>query len=108
VFDKAGNYGVRYRQLIADNTPPAVKITSAPKNKAKVKGTVTIKVTAGDKYTVNRVELLVNGKVVATDKTAAYTFSLKVAKYSKTMKIQVRAVDAVGNAKFDTTRTWTR
>jgi subtilisin family serine protease len=108
VFDRAGNSTVYVRSIIADNTAPKVKITSGPKNKAKVKGTVKLKVTASDKYGVNRVELLINGKVVATDKTSAYTFSVKVSKYSRKMKVRVRAVDSVGHVAYDTTRNWTR
>jgi subtilisin family serine protease len=108
IFDKAGNSTVFKRSIVADNTAPKVKITSGPKNKAKVKGTVKLKVTASDYYGVNRVELLINGKVVAKDTTSAYTFSVKVSKYSKKMKVQVRAIDTVGNVKYDTTRNWTR
>ncbi len=108
VFDRAGNSTVYRRSIVADNTAPKVKISSGPKNKAKVKGTVKLKVTASDKYGVNRVELLVNGKVVATDKTSAYTFSVKVSKFSRKMKVQVRAVDSVGHVAYDTTRNWTR
>jgi hypothetical protein len=108
VFDRAGNSAVYQRSIIADNTPPKVKITSGPKNKAKVKGTVKLKATASDKYGVNRVELLINGKIVATDKTSAYTFAVKVSKFSRKMKVQVRAVDSVGHVTYDTTRNWTR
>jgi hypothetical protein len=108
IFDRAGNSTVYKRSIVADNTAPAVKITSGPKNKAKVKGTVKLKVSATDHYGVGRVELLINGKVVGTDRTSAYTFSVKVAKYSKKMKVRVRAVDAVGNVKYAATRNWTR
>lgn len=108
VFDKAGNSTVFNRKLIADNKAPTVKITSAPKNGAKVKGTVTVKVSASDASGINRVELLVNGKVVAKDVSAAYAFKVKVSKYPKTMKIQIRAVDKVGNTATTAARTWKR
>ena len=108
VFDRAGNSTVYDRSIIADNTAPKVKISSGPKNKAKVKGTVKLKVTASDKYGVNRVELLINGKIVATDQASAYTFAVKVSKYSRKMKVRVRAVDSVGHVTYDTTRNWTR
>jgi subtilisin family serine protease len=108
VFDKAGNSTVYKRSIIADNTAPKVSISGGPKNKAKVKGTVKLKVKATDYYGVNRVELLINGKLVATDKKSAYTFSVKVSKYSKKMKVQVRAYDSVRNVKYATTRNWTR
>jgi subtilisin family serine protease len=108
ITDKAGNVAVYDRAIIADNTAPTVKITSAPKDKAKVKGTVTIKVSAADKYGVNRVELLVNGKVVAKDNRSPYAFSLNTAKYGKKLKVQVRAYDNVGNVRLDAARNWTR
>jgi thermitase len=108
VYDKAGNRTVFARTVIADNVPPSVKITSAPKNGAKVKGTVKIAVQASDGYGVNRVELLVNGKVIQTDKAAPYAFSITASKQPKKMKVQVRAVDNAGNVKYDATRNWTR
>ncbi|HET9516296.1 MAG TPA: Ig-like domain-containing protein, partial [Actinoplanes sp.] len=108
VFDKAGNSAVHRLSLIADNTAPKISITSGPKNKAKVKGTVKLKVSATDYYGVNRVELLINGSTVATDETSPYAFSIKVADYPKKMKVQVRAYDSVGNVKYAPTRTWTR
>ena len=108
VFDRAGNSGTFNRNLIADNKAPTVKITSGPKNGAKVKGTVTVKVSASDASGINRVELLINGKVVAKDATAGYSFKIKVSKYAKKMKVQVRAVDKVGNTATTATRTWKR
>jgi len=108
VFDRAGNSGTYSRTLIADNKAPAVKITSGPKNGAKVKGTVTVKVSASDASGINRVELLINGKVVAKDTTAAYSFKIKVSKYGKKMKVQLRTVDKVGNTATTAARTWKR
>jgi len=108
VFDRAGNSGSYSRTLIADNKTPTVKITSGPKNGAKVKGTVTVKVSASDASGINRVELLINGKVVAKDTAAAYSFKIKVSKYGKKLKVQVRAVDKVGNAAASASRTWKR
>jgi len=108
VYDRAGNAATYNRNLIADNKKPAVKITSAPKNGAKVKRTVTIKVSASDASGVKRVELLINGKVVARDTTAGYTFKINVSRYGKKMRVQVRAVDKVGNTATTATRTWKR
>jgi subtilisin family serine protease len=108
VFDRVGNSTALNRTLIADNKAPTVKITSAPKNGAKVKGTVTVKVAASDASGVNRVELLINGKVVARDVSSPYAFKIKVSKFPKTMKIQIRVVDRVGNTSTTATRTWKR
>ncbi|HEX8346951.1 MAG TPA: S8 family serine peptidase [Actinoplanes sp.] len=107
-FDKVGNVGVLNRTIVADNTAPSVRITSGPKDKAKVKGTVKLGVAASDASGISRVELLVNGKKVATDAKAGYTFSVKVSKYGKKLKIQVRAYDKVGNVRTDKTRNWKR
>ncbi|MEU7908725.1 S8 family serine peptidase [Actinoplanes sp. NPDC049118] len=108
VYDKAGNRTTFDRTFIADNTVPTVKITSAPKNKAKVKGTVKIAVTASDTYGMRRVELLINGKVIQTDTTSPYNFSFAASKQPKTMKVQIRAVDLAGNVKYEATRNYTR
>jgi thermitase len=108
VWDKAGNRTDFDRSIIADNTAPKVKITSGPKNKAKVKGTVKITATASDTYGVRRVELLINGKVIQKDTTSPYAFSFTASKQPKTMKVQVRALDNAGNYKYETTRNYTR
>jgi Big-like domain-containing protein len=103
--DKLGNQRSYTRYVVADNTAPTVSISSAPKNKAKVKGTAKVYVSASDWSGIARVQLLVNGTVVATDSAAPYVFSVKV---TKTMKIQVRAYDRVGNVRYTTARTWYR
>ncbi|WP_433830186.1 S8 family serine peptidase [Actinoplanes sp. CA-015351] len=108
VFDKAGNYGAYNRRVIADNKAPTVKITSAPKNGKKVKGTVTVKVAASDASGIARVELYINGKLVKKDASKPYTFKIKVSKYGKKLKIKIRAVDKVGNTRTTATRTWKR
>jgi subtilisin family serine protease len=108
VYDRAGNSAVYNRTLIADNKVPTAKITSGPKNGAKVKGTVTLKASASDASGINRVELLINGKVVAKDTKSAYSFKIKVSKYGKKIKVQVRAYDKVGNSAKSTLRTWKR
>ncbi|WP_229073890.1 S8 family serine peptidase [Actinoplanes sp. DH11] len=107
--DKAGNISwAPHRWIVADNTKPKLSITKAPKNKAKVKGTVTITAKASDKYKVAKVQLLVNNKVVATDTKAGYKLSFKVSKQKKTMKVVVRAYDKAGNMTKLATRTYYR
>ncbi|MEV4638201.1 S8 family serine peptidase [Actinoplanes sp. NPDC049548] len=107
-YDKAGNRTVFKRSVIADNTPPTVKITSGPANGAKVSGTVKLTATASDTYGLRRVEMLINGKVRQTDTTAPYNFSFKASSYASGMKVQVRATDLAGNIKYDATRTYKR
>lgn len=97
-----------YQNVLVDNTRPALSITAAPKNGAKVKGTVKIGAKASDKNGVGRVELWINGKHVATDYRSGYAFSLNSAKYGKTFKIQLRAYDRAGNSITTSTRTWHR
>ncbi|MBW6432590.1 S8 family serine peptidase [Actinoplanes hulinensis] len=109
VYDKAGNSTwLPARTVIADNVLPTVSITKAPANKAKVKGTVKVYVKAADKSGISRVQLLVNGKVVATDTAAGYALSFKVASQKKTMKVRVRAYDKAGNVRYTTIRTYYR
>ena len=94
--------------VVADNKAPTVSITKAPKNKAKVKGTTRVYVKASDHSGIARVELIVNGKVVARDVTAGYVLSFNASKQKKTMKVQVRAYDKLGNVVNTTARTWYR
>jgi hypothetical protein len=96
------------RTVTVDNAGPAVAITAAPKHKAKVKGTVKVFVKASDAAGIARVELLVNGKVVARDTTSGYLLSVNTSRQKKTMKVQVRAYDRVGNVKYTSIRTWHR
>ncbi|MFI1992531.1 S8 family serine peptidase [Actinoplanes sp. NPDC020271] len=106
--DTLGNTSDHTRRVIADNAGPTVSITKAPGNKAKVKGTVKISVKASDAAGVARVQVLVNGKVVATDTRSAYLLSVNTAKQAKTMKIQIRAYDRLGNLRYTSARTWYR
>ena len=108
VTDKAGNARWYYRYVTADNVAPSVKITKAPKNKAKIKGTVKIYTNASDKYGVKKIQLLINGKVVSTHQTTKYPFSFKASKYPKKTKIQVRAYDVAGNVKTTKTLSYHR
>ncbi|GIE80991.1 hypothetical protein Aph02nite_69410 [Actinoplanes philippinensis] len=106
--DVAGNSRTYSRRVIADNAGPSVSISKAPANKAKIKGTTRVYVKASDPSGVARVELLVNGKVVARDSTAGYVLAFNATKLKKTMKVQVRAYDKLGNVKYTSTRTWYR
>ncbi|MEV6299365.1 S8 family serine peptidase [Actinoplanes sp. NPDC051861] len=109
IVDKAGNFRwTAVRTLVADNILPTASITSAPKNKARVSGTVNVAVKASDRSGIAKVQLLVNGKVVATDTTAAYKLGFKVAKQKKTMKVRIRVYDKAGNVRYLTTRVYYR
>ncbi|WP_433792879.1 S8 family serine peptidase [Actinoplanes sp. CA-252034] len=106
--DRLGNTRGYSRRVTADNAAPALSITKAPANKAKIKGTTRVYVKASDPSGISRVELIVNGKVVARDYAAGYVLAFDAGTQKKTMKIQVRAYDKLGNVKYTTTRTWYR
>ncbi|WP_433827908.1 S8 family serine peptidase [Actinoplanes sp. CA-015351] len=106
--DKLGNTRTYTRTVIADNKAPTLSITKAPKNKAKVKGTVKVYVKATDTSGIARVELIVNGKVVAKDVKSGYVLSVNTKNQKKTMKVRVRAYDKLGNVTYTSIRTWYR
>jgi hypothetical protein len=108
VQDTVGNVTVVRRTVNVDNTKPQATFMKAPKNTAKVQGIVEVMAAADDKSGVARVQLLVNGKVIATDTTAAPHFSVDTTKYGKTLKVQLRAYDKAGNVATTATRTWYR
>lgn len=108
VHDELGNPAALSSWVIVDNTRATVGFAKAPKNKAKVKGTVTMTATARDQNGVARVQLLINGKVVATDTKAAYKFSINTKKYGKKLTVRLRAYDKAGNVTTTPTRTWYR
>lgn len=108
VYDKLNNLTQITRKVVVDNTKPALKLTSAPKNNSVLRKKVTITATATDKNVVSRVELLVDGKVVAVDKKAAYRLTLDPAKFGKKFKVQLRAYDRAGNVRYTTARTYRR
>ncbi|MCE9668471.1 PHB depolymerase family esterase [Myxococcus stipitatus] len=84
-----------------DTTPPTVSVTS-PASGSTVSGAVAVAVSATDAVGVAKVELLVDGAVVATDTAAPYEFSWD----SKTVAngahtLGARAFDAAGNQATD-------
>ncbi|GAA4595661.1 hypothetical protein BJY16_001749 [Actinoplanes octamycinicus] len=108
VYDEFGNPGWASNWVTVDNTKATIGFAKAPKNKAKVKGTVKVTAAAYDKYGVARVQLLVNGKVIATDTTAAYKFSINTKKYGKKLNVRLRVYDRAGNVTTTSARTWYR
>lgn len=87
-----------------DTTPPSVSLTS-PTGGA-VSGTVTVTTSATDNVGVTRVDLLVNGSVVATDTTAPFTFNWNSTSLAGTnATLAARAYDAAGNSAVSQTVT---
>jgi hypothetical protein len=106
--DNLGNAGFVTRTVIVDNTAPTVAYKTAPKNLTKLKTKTTLTATAGDRNGIARVQFLVNGKLMATDTRAAYTFTLDPKKYGKKFTVQIRAYDKAGNVRYSAKRTYRR
>jgi subtilisin family serine protease len=82
----------------ADTTAPLAAI-AAPLASSSVSGLVGVTVNASDNVGVARVDLVVNGTVVATDTSAPYSFSWNSAGVANGMANLVAiAYDAAGNA----------
>ena len=82
---------------LPDLTPPAVAITS-PADGSTVSGLVTVAIDAADEVAVSKVEVLVDGSVIAADSAIPYTFlwdttGLPPAIY----RLEARATDSAGN-----------
>jgi subtilisin family serine protease len=82
--------------VAADTQAPAVAISSP--TGGTVSGLVAVDVSASDNVGVSRVELLVNGTVLASDSTAPYGFSWDSSALAGTSaSLVARAYDASGN-----------
>ncbi|MEU4626168.1 galactose oxidase-like domain-containing protein [Actinoplanes sp. NPDC023801] len=108
VRDSLNNISETVRKVRVDNRKPAVRISGGPANNSKLSKTVTISAAASDTVGINRVEMLINGKVVATDRKAAYRLALNPKKYGKKFTMQLRAYDHAGNVAYSTKRTYRR
>jgi hypothetical protein len=106
-YDKAGNSASATVTVTVDKTQPTVNIT-APANKAKVSGNVSITASASDNVAVARVEFSVAGVVRCTDLSAPYSCAWTVpAGSGKSYVLQATAFDTVGNSRASTAVTVT-
>ena len=100
-FDTVGNTATSAAVMVAvdnDHTPPAVAIT-APAPGSTVTGTVTVTADASDNVGVTRVELLVNGAVVAADTAAPWELAWDtLASGNGPHSLVARAYDALNNS----------
>lgn len=88
---------------VADTTRPTASI-SAPLGSATVSGAVAVNANASDNVGVTRVELKVNGTVVAVDTAAPYSFSWNSTGVANGMANLVAvAYDAAGNVGSSST-----
>lgn len=80
-----------------DTTPPTVSLTT-PANGATVSGDFTVSASASDNVGVSKVELYIDGQLVATDTNSPYTFSVDSTKYSNgSHTMYLEAFDAASN-----------
>jgi hypothetical protein len=87
---------------VSDTQPPTAAISS-PGGGSKVQGLVPVNVSASDNVGVSRVELLVNGALLATDTTSPYGFSWDTTKLADgNANLVARAFDAAGNSTSST------
>ena len=92
--------------IVADGQPPTVIIASP--TGGSVSGNVPVTVNASDNVGVTRVELLVNGGLLASDTTSPYTFSWNSSgSAGRTVTLVARAYDAAGSSASSQPRTVT-
>jgi hypothetical protein len=89
----------------ADTQPPVVSISSP--TGGTVSGIVPVNVSASDNVGVTRVDLLVNGTLLATDTTTPYGFSWDSTNLGGSATLVARAYDAAGNSGTSQTVTVT-
>ena len=94
----AGVQAALTRVSTADSSAPSATI-SAPLGSSTVTGPVPVNVSAADNVGVTKIELLVNGTLVATDTATPYAMSWDSTKVANgTASLVARAYDAAGNA----------
>lgn len=94
----AGVVAAKNAVVQVDTQPPSVSIAQ-PTASSSVSGTITISANAADNVAVQRVDLFVNGTLVASDTASPYNFSWNSANAANGMAtIQVIAYDAAGNS----------
>jgi hypothetical protein len=80
------------------NTTPPTAIITSPETSATVSGEIPVAVTAYDDVGVTKVELYVDGNLVATTTTVPYDFTIDTTSLSKgTHILQAQAYDAAAN-----------
>jgi hypothetical protein len=108
-YESSSSNEVSYTVPIADAAAPDVTIMS-PTGGALVqkKSTVTINATATDESGVTRVEFYVNGQLLCSDTSSAYSCGWKVpASPGRTYQLQAKAYDTQGNVGSSSTVTVT-
>lgn len=108
-YDWSGKAGTSQQVVTVDNTPPAVRIASAPAGGTRhVARTAYVAAGSFDRYGVRTMELLVNGKVAQRYAGTSHTFAVQTWRYGTSMTVRVRAYDRIGNFADTPVRTWRR
>jgi hypothetical protein len=105
-YDEYGNRTELTSTVIVDNTPPSVAFASAPANNAHLRSTVRLTAATSDKNSIAKVQLLVNGHVIATSTNPHYGFALVPSKYGKKFSVAFRAYDKAGNHRDTSKRNY--
>ena len=96
-IDAAAAVQLAKAAVAVDTQAPSVSITS-PSSGSSVSGLVSVALNASDNVGVTKVDLLVNGTVVATDTSAPFGFSWDSATLANgSATLVVRGTDAAGN-----------
>ncbi len=83
--------------IVSDTTPPTVAITS-PKNTAKASATTAITVSAADNLGIDRVEIYIDGTLMATLTSEPYTYLWNTLEIKNSAHvITAKAYDIYGN-----------
>ena len=106
-YDAAGNSAVSSPVSVtvangtstSDTTPPSVSIVSPSAGTSSVSGTISVSINASDNVGVKRVDLRVNGTVVASGNTSPYQFSWNTTTGPDgSASLTAAAYDAAGNS----------
>lgn len=81
-----------------DATAPSATLTAPADRAALTQGTLRLEASASDAVGVDRVEFVVDGNVVGTDRTAPYSVDWDASRHGSTAAIYARALDEKGNA----------
>ena len=96
-IDAAGAVAMAYDSSPADSQAPQVAI-NAPFNAEEVTGLVTVAAEATDNFGINRVELVVDGMLLASSTVAPYSFTWDASAHGKQQaELTARAIDEGGN-----------
>ncbi len=82
--------------IVVDNSNPTVTITN-PLNGSKVSGSISVKVNAKDDVAIAKIDLLIDGKLLASSSTSSLTYSWNTRKVSAgNHSVQAVATDTSG------------